>query len=276
LSYPPEQVRAENEPYALRLSPAVTTSGPAQGSVGQVTALGARAEHWDPAVSMSWAWDSDLDGSFDDGASDALSFTPTAPGRTVVAVQATDPDGRADIGLHVLEVASTNAPPEIVSFSPSDPAPFAAVGEVVDFEIAAEDADADPLTVTWRVDDAAQGDATTFAFTMPDEEPHHVQVTVADHDPYSPDAVATYVVRAARWQGTTGEDGGAGGDGDADADGGPGGGDGDGDGDGGRSSGGCSCRVVGSSGEGAETIWLGLGLGLAGLASRRRGGTHRR
>lgn len=282
-----QAVKDENAPYAFNPGPSASLSAPATGKVGVPLTLTASGTHFDPQAALSYAWDTDLDGVFDDGATSTLMHTPAAPGRSLVSVRVTDPSGNVDVAHAVIDVTLSNEPPEVTSLSPLDPAPFAGVGAEVAFHVEATDPDGDPLSYNWHVDGASQGTGQDFHFTMPDEEPHTVEVIVSDNDPYSPDARTHSVVRAAKWEGGGGS-GGTGGSGG----GGPGGSATGGDGSGGNGNGGnpaggngnggnpaggngetgggagCGCGIAGDTGVGAGSA-LSL-LALAAVLRRRR------
>jgi MYXO-CTERM domain-containing protein len=198
-------------------------------------------------------------------------------------VRVSDGSGNIDVAHAVIQVAVSNEPPEITSLSPATPAPFAEPGQVIAFHVEASDPDGDPLSFEWRVDGAVAGTGQDFQLTMPDEEPHDVEVRVSDDDPWSPDARALSVVRAAKWQGGVGGGGsgagaGGAGGGDGGGAGGPGGNgagasSGGGDSGGGRADGGgegCGCRTGNDGSEGGAVGAL-LLLGLAGWRRRAAG-----
>ena len=287
-----QQMKDENAPYAFDPGPSAQLAAPATGKVGTPSMLTATGMHFDPQATLTYAWDTDLDGAFDDGASATLSFTPGAPGRTIVGVRVQDPSGNTDVAHAVIDVTVSNEPPEITSASPLDPAPFADVGEAIPFAAEASDPDGDPLAITWRVDGVEQGSGPGFTFTMPDELPHEVVLVVSDDDPYSPDARAHYVVRAGKWKGNGGGGaGGTGAGGDAAGGNGTGGNGAGGNGTGGNGAGadqggggqgggatsgggsGCGCGVEGGA-EGAGAMGTLVLLALAGL--RRRDARRRR
>ncbi len=255
-----EQVRNENLPYALRIRPVATLTGPASASVGTAVALTASATHEDPDAAVVFDWDLDGDGAFDDGTGDSVMFTPTAPGLLMVSVRADD-GAAEDFATHLIDVAVSNVPPVITSVTPDDMAPFAAVDEVVAFSAEASDADGDPVTLTWWLDGIEQTSGATFELTMPDEAPHKVSVVASDDDPYSPDATASFTVRAAKWEGQTGE-GGSGSGGDGSGANGSGANAGAGAGDDG-----CGCRLIGGSR--GHDAWLAMLLAAL-LGYRRR------
>lgn len=279
-----EAVRAENEPYALRVSPLAQLSAPMVASVGDALALSASASHYDPQAMLTYAWDFDGDGEFDDATGANVMFTPVAPGLVVPAVEVSD-GARRDIAMASIQVAVDNVPPEFTTLLPEDYAPFADVGQTVELSATATDGDGDPITYTWFVDGAQAGSGESLSFDMPDQEHHTVRVVAADDDPYSADAVFTFHVRSSIWEDQVGDtDGGTGGSGDGTAGGsgldGTAGGPGDGtagtaDGtggtgsagaDGGGGGGGCGC-TSGSTTPGWTALWM---LALVAVRRRRR------
>lgn len=194
-----EKVRAENEAVALRPGPRLTLAAPPAGAVGVPMMLTATADHFDPMATLTYAWDLDLDGQYDDGDKAAVSYTPTAPGTQVVAVRVSD-GKNVDLGHMLVETTISNAPPQIAAATPIDSAPFADVGEAVALHVDVEDKDGDPTTIAWTVDGAPAGMGPDLMFTMPDDQAHWVRAVVSDDDPYSPDAQITKVIRAKKWE----------------------------------------------------------------------------
>jgi hypothetical protein len=252
--------------------------------VGVALGFSASATHFDPQAALAFAWDGDLDGSFDDAVGSAATFTPAAAGPMLVAVRVTDPDGRADVAHAVIDVAAAaNRPPTFASLSPADAAPWAAVGDSIGFAAVASDPDSGPVSIAWQLDGVPSGSGGSFLFTMPDELPHQVRAVASDSDPFTPDAMATFTVRASRWLGAP-PDGGAGAPGAAGAagaaaSGGAGGAaDGGGPGDGGGGEAGAAAGAgagggagaAGRAGAGGSAEAGGAGAAGAGAS----GGTH--
>lgn len=281
-----EAIRAENEPLALRVAPVAQASAPPTALVGEPIALSASATHLDPDAVLAYAWDLDGDGEFDDATGSNAEYVAPAPGLVVAAVEVTD-GARRDIAMATIMVEPGNAPPELTALVPANYAPFADVGETIELSATAEDADGDPITYTWFVDDVEAGRGSVLAFEMPDQEFHAVRVVAADDDPYSADAVFTFQVRSSIWQDQVGDTDGTGGSGDGlddtagEGDGTVGtasngtAGEGDGTGntdsagaDGGSGGGsGCGCTSGGAGAPGWSALWL---LGLVAVRRRRR------
>ena len=280
-----EDVRAENEPLALRAAPVAEASAPPAAVVGEPFAVSASAVHLDPDATLAYAWDLDGDGEFDDAVGSDVDHVAAAPGLVVVAVEVSD-GSRRDIAMASIMVSVGNVAPELTSFTPTDYSPFADVGETVDLQVTAEDADGDVVTLSWFVDDAPAGEGEAFAFEMPDQELHRVRVVAADDDPYSADAAFTFHVRSSIWQDQVGDtDGGSSGGVDDTAGGADGtasgggneagatdGNDGSGTAgsgsagaDGGEGGSGCGCTSGGST-----PGWAGLLMLVLGVRMRRR------
>ncbi|MCB9717055.1 MAG: hypothetical protein H6712_24575 [Myxococcales bacterium] len=278
-----EAIRAENEPYALRTAPVAQLGAPMVANVGDALALMGSGTHLDPDAVLSYAWDLDGDGEFDDGTGTTAMLVPTAPGLVTAALEVSD-GTRRDIALATIMVSADNVPPEYTELLPADYAPFADVGEAVELSATATDADGDPVSLTWFVDGAEAGRGSTLSFEMPDQEHHTVRVVASDDDPYSADAVFDFHLRSSVWEDEVGDTGGTGGsDSDGSGDGtagvtadgtagsateGPSDGtDGDSAGaDGGDGGGGCGCTSEPRSS--GWSAWLLLGLGA--LRRRRR------
>lgn len=194
-----ENIRAENDAAALRPGPKLTVAKPAAAKVGAPVQVGASAVHFDPAAKLTYAWDLDLDGEFDDGDGAQVMYTPTAPGMMMVSARVSD-GKNIDYGYAFVDVTISNAPPEITALTPSEAAPFAAVGDVVQLHAEASDADGDAVTLSWTIDGSPAGMGPDLEFMMPDEEAHWISLVVADDDPYSPDIRVGRVIRAKKWE----------------------------------------------------------------------------
>jgi hypothetical protein len=194
-----ENIRAENDAAVLRPGPKLTVAKPAAATVGVPVQVGASAVHFDPAATLTYAWDLDLDGEFDDGDGAQVMYTPTAPGMMMVSAWVSD-GKNIDYGYAFVDVSIGNAPPEITALTPAETSPFAAVGDVIGLHAEASDADGDPVTLSWTVDGNPAGMGTDLEFVMPDEEAHWISLVVADDDPYSPDIRVGRVIRAKKWE----------------------------------------------------------------------------
>ncbi|UVS81642.1 LamG-like jellyroll fold domain-containing protein [Actinokineospora sp. UTMC 2448] len=129
---------------------AAVTATPAQGAVPltvSFSAAGSSDPNGDP---LTYAWDLDGDGAFDDATGVTASRTYTATGTYDVSVQARDPGGLTDeAGTRVL--AGSHAPTPVISTP--DTGFTWAVGDTIAFAGSATDAEDGPLpasALSWR------------------------------------------------------------------------------------------------------------------------------
>jgi glucose/arabinose dehydrogenase/PKD repeat protein len=90
----------------------------------------------DQGDTLSYAWDLDGDGEFDDSTDASPSYVYAEPGIHVASVRVTDPDGASD--ANAVEIQVDNTPPTAQIASPS-PGSRWAVGDQVAFSASASD-----------------------------------------------------------------------------------------------------------------------------------------
>jgi glucose/arabinose dehydrogenase len=117
---------------------------------------------------MSYAWDLDGDGDFDDGTGETASAFFAANGMHAVAVQASDGSGGVDVAR--MRVSVTNNAPVVTITSPS-PALAWSVGQVVALAATSSDAEQGTLpdaALAWQVfrQDCANPDFTDCTETL--------------------------------------------------------------------------------------------------------------
>ena len=151
----------------------------------------------DPQVqALTYEWDFNLDGQFDDAAGISVSNTYNSPIATQVGLRVTDTDGNADIAYATVVIAEVNGPPEITSFNPVDLAPTASNLSPLDFSATASDPDFDALGFEWRLDGVVMSTAMAWTYTpgLGETGTRTVRLTVSDLNPLSEDAIETRVV----------------------------------------------------------------------------------
>jgi PKD repeat protein len=105
---------------------------------------------------LTYAWDLDDDGAFDDGAGEIASTRFETSGSHTVALRVSDPEGPAVVRTQTVRVANT-APSASLRFSPAAPA----VGGDVTFTSTSADVDGTVALTRWDLDnDGAFDDAT--------------------------------------------------------------------------------------------------------------------
>ena len=138
---------ATNQPPAAELA-ANPTSGSAPLTV-ELDASGSTDP--DPGAALSFAWDLDDDGDFDDGTGAELTHELTEPGSHRVSVEVSDELGASDRASTVIDV--DNEPPVPSIDSPAADLRWA-VGDRIDFSGSASDAqdgDLPPSALDWEV-----------------------------------------------------------------------------------------------------------------------------
>jgi glucose/arabinose dehydrogenase len=104
----------------------------------------------DPGDVLTYAWDLDGDGEFDDSGGQSPTYTYTEAGVHVASVRVTDPDGAEDVATVSVQV--DNTPPVATITSPGGGLTWA-VGDPIDFSGAATDAqdgELPPSAFTWK------------------------------------------------------------------------------------------------------------------------------
>ena len=103
---------------------------------------------------LTYAWDLDGDGAFDDSTSPTPSFTYTQAGTVTAGLRVTDSLGASDTDVVVITVSSTpNTPPNVTISSPSSSLRWS-VGDTVSFAGGATDAEdgvLPPSALSWRL-----------------------------------------------------------------------------------------------------------------------------
>jgi PKD repeat protein len=89
---------------------------------------------------LSYAWDLDGDGAFDDSTAAAPSFTYTQAGQFTAALRVTDPDGASDIATVPISVGASSDPNPIPTIDTPTSALLWQVGQVITFSGHATDA----------------------------------------------------------------------------------------------------------------------------------------
>jgi hypothetical protein len=178
--------------------PTVALSGldsVAEGGSTDVTA--SHSGNW--SGNVSYAWDLDFDGIYDDGTGSSATFL--ADGRTgsySVSVLATDPAGHRARAFKSIQVTNVPPTPTITSISTpqQEGTPITVTGSATD-----PGGISDTLTYSWTVlkdgapfaaDDGV--DMTTFTFTPDDNGSYHITLTVTDLDGGSNSANETITV----------------------------------------------------------------------------------
>jgi hypothetical protein len=185
------------EPLVSEQHPSADAGGPYAGDEGAAVEFEGSGSSDPQAQALTYEWDFDLDGQFDDAAGAGVSNTYNAPVETQVGLRVTDTDGNANIDYAAVSIAEVNFPPQITSFIPVELAPTASNDNPLDFSATATDPDLDPLSFEWRVDGEVVSTASGFTYTPAIDETgtRKVRLTVSDLNPLSEDTFETRLVR---------------------------------------------------------------------------------
>ncbi|MEE6296008.1 PKD domain-containing protein [Georgenia wangjunii] len=115
---------------------------------------------------VTFEWDLDADGAFDDATGAEVVHTASAAGAALVGLRVTDAGGRRAADYARVSVAASTRPPTITATSPPTDSPVrVGVGGAQSFSVTAGDPDGDPVTVTWYLDGDAVGTGANHTFT---------------------------------------------------------------------------------------------------------------
>jgi glucose/arabinose dehydrogenase len=133
---------------------AAVTATPTSGEPPLAVSLDARGStDPDPGDELTYAWDLDDDGMFDDGSTPQLSHTFTEEGFVIVRVRVSDLAGDTDIGLAGVTVGDPTAPTAVIETP--EGGTTAAVGDTISFSGFGVDPDGNllpPEAMTWSAD----------------------------------------------------------------------------------------------------------------------------
>jgi len=109
---------------------AVATADPTSGPAPLTVAFDGTASSDPDGDALTYAWDLDGDGAFDDGAAATAGFTYTQPGNRTATLRVTDPSGAS--ATSSVTIAAGNTPPAPVIDTPAAGATWK-VGDVITF-----------------------------------------------------------------------------------------------------------------------------------------------
>jgi len=175
----------------LRLPfPDADAGGPYTVDEGAPIALnGTASSHPDlPNSNLTFSWDLDLDGAFDNASGETPTVTFDRERDSLIGLKVTAPTGYSDVSYAHIIVNDVNGPPQISSASPSAQVVIPSSGNQA-FSVTATDPDSNPISYAWYLDGALVSNATSYTYvaSVPDAGEHIVSLTLSDGSPNSPD-----------------------------------------------------------------------------------------
>ena len=185
------------EPLVTVQHPTADAGGPYNFIEGLAAGLDGSGSTDPQGQALTYEWDFDLDGDFDDGFGSGPVTSYGGPVVTQVGLRVTDTDGNADIDYATVVVNDINAPPQINVFQPASLAPEASSFNPLDFVVDATDPDLDPVSFEWLLDGVFQSSSPGWSYVPGAGETgtRTVRLVVSDGSPLSPDTIETRVVR---------------------------------------------------------------------------------
>jgi glucose/arabinose dehydrogenase len=175
---------------------AVADATPRNGAAPLTVAFDGTASSDADGDALTYAWDLDGDGTFDDGAAATATFTYTQPGTYTATLRVTDPSGAT--GTSSVTISAGNTPPTPVIDTPAAGTTWR-VGDVITFSGHATDAQSGTLgasALTWSLvlqhcpSTCHEHPLQTFtgtasgSFVAPDHEyPSHLELRLTATDP---------------------------------------------------------------------------------------------
>jgi glucose/arabinose dehydrogenase len=175
---------------------AVAAANPTSGTAPLTVAFDGTASSDADGDALTYAWDLDGDGAFDDAAAATASFTYTQPGTYTATLRVTDPSGAT--GTSSVTISAGNTSPTAVIDTPTAGTTWK-VGDVINFSGHATDAQSGTLgasALTWSLvlqhcpSTCHEHPLQTFSgtasgsFVAPDHEyPSHLELRLTATDP---------------------------------------------------------------------------------------------
>jgi PKD repeat protein len=172
-------------PATGNLPPSVSIAGYPTVRTGAPVTLLANFFDADSPGTLTYAWDLDEDGQFDDGTDSMAAATFATTGEHLVALRATDAQGGVSTQYKTLEVHADNRAPRVRISAAGEPGSplILRPGEPADLFFGAESSD-DPIVAwAWDTDDDGEFDDGTGApktISFPDPGLHRVRLRATD------------------------------------------------------------------------------------------------
>ncbi len=178
------------------MAPVAVPGGPYAGSEGSPIAFDGSTSYDPNGDSISYAWELNGDGLFDDAASADPQYTYGSEVTRLIGLKVTDTTGLSNTDYTELSVASVNGPPVLDSVVPNDKVVLIEVGDSSGFGIYGSDPDGDPVSYFWTLDDVlvASGNLYTYRPDSSDVGIYLLLASVTDTSQLSQDLYRSWTV----------------------------------------------------------------------------------
>lgn len=132
---------------------------------------------------VSYEWDLDGDGAFEDGTGVAPTFVYTQAVQGWVGLRATNDLGKQNIGYAPITIGNVNSPPTINAIVPTLRTVTMTVGAMQQFGVTVVDPDGDSVTVSWFVDGVPTAMGSTFDYVPTAVGVYALEAAVTDDSP---------------------------------------------------------------------------------------------
>jgi PKD repeat protein len=192
---------SKNVSVADRPPVAAFTATPNPSAIGVAVGFDAQPSTDPDGDRLTYAWDLDDDGQFDDGSLATASEVFTTAGSHVVRLKVSDGRGQTDTQAEVVTVLDEHPPVASFGFTPGLPG----IGEPVLFNSTSTDRDGTIARLDWDLDgdgafDDASGPSAQWSFITPG--PHLVSLRATDDMGVATVASQTVVVTAPQTAGS--------------------------------------------------------------------------
>lgn len=168
------------DPGVDDLTPRADAGGPYAGTRGAPVQLDASGSSSPDDTIVSYAWDLDADGAFDDATGSTPSFMPAGAFAGFVGLEVVDDADRRSIGYAAITITDPNRAPAVTARAPAPRSATVTSGASQTFSVSVSDPDGDAVTVRWTADGVTAHTGPTFAYTPDTAGMHLLEAHITD------------------------------------------------------------------------------------------------
>jgi PKD repeat protein len=168
------------------LAPIVNAGGPYTGQEGSVINFNGSLST-SPSDIVSYEWDLDGDGEFDDATGVAPTYKYDINVNKLVGLKVTNKDGWSNIGYATVFIENSNKGPSITAMVPDRASTEIVVGDSKEFSIEAADQENDQVNIEWYLDRILVKEGSGYTFTPTEDQvgKHIIEAIVSDNSTHS-------------------------------------------------------------------------------------------